>query len=155
MMRRYVAAFALVGLLATLAAGQHALAQDTVDNTRRSMGNLRPGSPGAGHHAPARHHADDTRRSMGNLRPGSHAAVGTAQGSNRTILVVPQPYYGGYGYPYDPRYRPYYPGGYGYYPYYSAPYPYYYGPYVYPPVYVAPDTLYGPRALRRFMGLGW
>ena len=120
-MRRYVAAFALVGFLATLAAGQHALAQDTVDNTRRSMGNLRPNPP-------------------------------AAQGSNRTIIVVPQPYYGGYGYPHYQGYRPYYPGGYGYYP---APYPYYRGPYVYPPVYVQPGTLYGARALRRFMGVGW
>ena len=152
MMTRYLAAFALVGLLAALAAGQHALAQDTGDNLRRSMGNLRPSSPGGGHQAPARHRADDLRRSMGNLRPGSQAAGGTARGSNQTILVVPQPYYGGYAYP--PLYRPYHPGGYGYYPYYSAPYPYY-RPYVYAPVYVAPDGLYGPRALRRFMGLGW
>ncbi len=150
MMRRYVAAFALAGLLASLAASQHALAQDSVDNTRRSMGNLRPGSPGAGYHAPAQHHVDNTRRSMGNLRPSPPAA----QGPNRTIIVVPQPYYGGYGYPYYPGYGPYYPGGYGYYPYYGAPYPYY-GPYVYPPVYVPPVPMYGAQGLRRFMGLGW
>ena len=151
MMRRYVAAFALVGLVAALAAGQHALAQDAVDNTRRSMGNLRPSSPGAGQHAPARGAVDNTRRSMGNQRPSPPAA----RGRNRTIIVVPQPYYGGYGYPYYPDYRPYYRGGYGRYPYYPAPYPYYRGPYVYPPIYVPPETMYGAGALRRFMGVGW
>jgi len=123
-MRRYVAAFALVAFLAILAAGRYALAQDTVDNRRRSMGNLRPTPP-------------------------------AAQGTNRTIIVVPQPYYIGYGSPYYPGYRPYYPGGYGYYPYYQVPYPYYRGPIVYPPIYVPAEPLYGPRALRRFMGVGW
>jgi hypothetical protein len=120
-MRRCVATLVLVGLVAAASAGRHALAQDPVDNTRRSMGNLRPTPPAT-------------------PRP------------NRTIVVVPHPYYGRYGHPY---YRPYYPGGYGHYPYYHPPYPYYHGPVVYPPIYVPPETMYGPRAMNRFMGWGW
>jgi hypothetical protein len=122
MMRKHVATLAIVGLLAIVAADRYALAQDTDDNLRRSMGNKRPTAP-------------------------------ATQSPNRTTLVVPQPHYGGYGHRYYRRYRPYYPHGYGYYP---PPYPYYYRrPYVYPPIYVPPETMYGPRALRRFMGTGW
>ena len=104
---------------------------------------------------------DDTRRSMGNLRPDSYTAGRAVQGSNRfspggtRTVVVPQPYYGGYPHPYGyrPYYRSYRPGVYGYYPYYPTPYPYYYRPYVYPPpVFIPAETLYGPRAMRRFFG---
>jgi hypothetical protein len=114
----------------------------------------------AAHYAWAQDVIDNTRRSMGNLRPDSYTAGRAVQGSNRvpsrqtTTVVVPNPYYGGYGYPYYPRYRAYYPGGYGY-PYYVAPYPYYHGPYVLPPVAIPAERLYGPRAMRRFMGGGW
>ena len=122
MMRGHVAALAIVGLLAIVAADRHALARDTADNLPRSMGNKRPTPP-------------------------------ATQGPNRTVIVVPQPYYGGYGHPY--YHGPHYPHGFGYYPYYHAPSPYYRGPIVYPPIFVPAETLYGPRALRRFMGTGW
>ena len=71
-----------------------------------------------------------------------------------TTIVIPQPYYYRvpYSYYYGP-YRPYYPGGYGYYPRYVAPYSYYGPRYIYPPPVAIPaESLYGPRAVRRFMG---
>jgi len=98
-------------------------------------------------HAQAQNVPDNTRRSMGNLHPDSHAL-------GRTVVVVSHPYYHGYPHPYSYRpYRPYHSGGYGYYPYYVAPRPYYYPGYLYPPPVAIPaGTLYGPRAVRRFMG---
>ncbi len=89
--------------------------------------------------------ADNTRRSMGNLRPDNPTAGRAVQGSSRfpsrrsVPVVVPYPLYGGYPYrPYFYGYRPsFYP--YGNYPYYVRPYPYYFGGYRYglPPYYGA------------------
>jgi hypothetical protein len=110
----------------------------------------------------AQHRPDDYRRSMGNLRPDSYTAGRAVQGSDRfrprgrTTVVVPSPYYYGSPYPYYAPYPSYYPGGYGYYPYYVSPYSYYGPGYIYPPpVLIPPETLYGPRAVRRFMGAPW
>ena len=132
-MRPSVTALAVGLLLAIAILAQHAWAQAEPDNTRRSMGNLHPDSYTAGR---AVHGSD------------------RVQPRARTTVVVPQPYYHGHSYPHYYRpYRPYYPGGYGYYPYYVAPRPYYYPGYLYPPPVVIPaETLYGPRAMRRFMG---
>ena len=103
--------------------------------------------------------SDDHQRSMGNLRPDSSTGGRAVQGSNRyrarrsPRVVIPAPTY--YAYPrYYPGYRLYYaPGSYGYYPYYGAAYPYYYRTYRYvPPVFVPGDQLYGPGAVRRFLG---
>jgi len=109
--------------------------------------------------------ADDYRRSMGNLRPDSRTAAPAIQGSppprssGSAQRVVPAP---SYGYPtYHPGYSPYYPGysypSYGYYPNYSRYYRYprvYYRGYLYPPpVYLPAERLYGPQAVRRFMGV--
>ena len=119
----------------------------------------------ASHYARAQGTVDDSRRSMGNLRPDSYTAGQAVQGSGRfsspgaPAVVVPQPYYRSYPHPrYYQRYRPYYnPGVYGYYPDYSVPY--YYGGYGYrgygylPPVFLPAETLYGPQAIRRFMGV--
>jgi len=107
-------------------------------------------------HAQAQNEPDNTRRSMGNLHPDSYTAGRATHGSNRstrptnTVIVAPTPYYPRYNPYHHRRYQPYYSGGYGYYPYY--PTPYYRPRYVYPPVVVPAETLYGPRAVRRFMG---
>jgi len=112
-------------------------AQNEPDNSRRSMGNLHPDSYTAGrathgsNRAARRSSTDNTRRSMGNLLPDSYTAGRATHGSNRstrpanTVIVVPQPYY--------PSYDPYY---------YRR----------YRPLVVPAKTLYGPRAVRRFMG---
>jgi hypothetical protein len=135
-MRCILPAFAVAAAVLLAALAQHAWAQDAVN---------------------------DSRRSMGNLRPDAYTAGRAIQGSNRVLrrgtptLVIPrpQPYYG-YAYPYYYGYDPYYPPVYGYRPYYRAPYPYYSRGYVYPPLIAVPaETLYGPRAVRRFMGAPW
>ncbi len=96
---------------------------------------------------------DDHRRSMGNLRPDSYTAGQAVHGSGRVPpqarsrnVVVPQPYYVPPTYHYYPRYPAYYSRPYGYHPHYG------YG-YLYPPPVAFPaERLYGPRAMRRFMG---
>jgi len=162
MMRPSLLALAVGLLLATAIAAQHAQAQNEPDNTRRSMGNLHPDSYTAGrathgsNRATRRSSTDNSRRSMGNLHPDSYTAGRATHGSNRatrptnTVIVAPTPYYPRYNPYHHRRYQPYYSGGYGYYPYY--PTPYYRPRYVYPPVVVPAETLYGPRAVRRFMG---
>lgn len=108
--------------------------------------------------------SSDSRRSMGNLRLDSREAGQAIQGvqprgttRSRTV-VVPRPVYpyGGYS-PYYSGYPGYYSPGYGYYPYPpSYGYPrFYHRGYLYPPpVYLPAERLYGPQALRRFMGVG-
>jgi len=118
--------------------------------------------------AQAQDRPEDFRRSMGNLRPDNPTAFPAIQGSNRPHAIArpnapaPQPSVNpGVGvYPVYPRYRVYYPPAYGYGYGYPAPYygypPYYYGyRYYYGPVFVPAETMYGPAAVRRFMGAGW
>lgn len=116
-----------------------------------------------GAHVYAADAPDDARRSMGNLRPDSRTAGQAIQGSppagstSGGTAVVPG-YSPGYPYSgYSPYYRGYgyYPRDYGYYPYYPPAYRYprFYRGYLYPPpVYLPAERLYGPQALRRFMG---
>ena len=140
-MRRAALTFVATALAAAVAMSQDAWGQASSDNSRRSIGNYRTESY--------------SRRTIGNLRPDSATGGGLAQGpgqarGHRTI-VIPSPYYYGHGRPdYYYGYRPRY---YGYYPYYGYRYPYrrYY---VHPgPVYLPSETLYGPSAMRRFMGM--
>lgn len=107
--------------------------------------------------------SDDHRRSMGNLRIESRTAGGAIQGSGppRSGLRHGVPdrgyYHGGHGHRDGRCYSDY---GFGYDPYWSYGYPSVYPEYVYPywpPVYPAPlylpaETIYGPQALRRFLG---
>lgn len=113
--------------------------------------------------------SDDFRRSAGNLRPESRTAGGAIQGSpppassSSAQRYVPAP---AVVYPYSPYSSGYYyPPGYGYpspyygYNYYRRPYGYrvprYYGGYLYaPPVYLPSQRLFGPQAVKRFMGVG-
>jgi len=140
-MRSGLAALAAALLVMAAPITQNAWAQGRVDNTRRSMGNLQPSARRAPYGR-----LDNTRRSMGNLRPDSYTAgrafrrTGPALTRRAPVVVVPQPYYGGYRYPvYYGAYPTYYPSAYGYYGYYPAPYAYYGGyPYLPPPVVVIP-----------------
>lgn len=104
---------------------------------------------------------DDTRRSMGNLRPDSKTAGQALYGSNRgapsagvRTFVIPQ--YGFYPYAnpgFYGGYQPFYGGGYGHYPYH----PYCgrgYGFGYLPPVIVPPGAFFGPR-FGRFPGRAW
>jgi len=106
--------------------------------------------------------ADDHRRSMGNLRPDSYTAGRAIQGSNSQRraspgAVVPSPPVNQYQYPVRQYYVPY-GYGYGYYsPYYGYyprryRYPRVYYPYP-PPLYLPAERLYGPQAVKRFMGV--
>jgi len=79
---------------------------------------------------------------------GSLAATVPAQSATPTTTqprpVVVVPYY----------VNPYYTSPYYGYPYrYPYGHPYYYGPTYYPPVFVSPDTLYGPRPIQQLMGV--
>jgi hypothetical protein len=142
-MRRAISAFMPIALMAALAMSQHAWAQTSSDDSRRSMGNLGPSS--------------DNRRTIGNLRPDSATGGAPAQGSSQSAgnptVVIPSPYYYGYGGPtYYHGYRPRYCGDYPYYGYgYRYPYRRYYA--YPPPVYLPSQQLYGPGAMRRFMGM--
>ncbi|MFH1921026.1 MAG: hypothetical protein ABIP48_14245 [Planctomycetota bacterium] len=119
----------LIGLAAALVAatvmGQCAWGQGTVDNTRRSMGNLQPDSYTAG------------RAIHGSNRGAPSAGVRT--------FVIPQ--YGPYPYAnpgFYGGYDPFYGNGYGFHPYH----PYYVRRYRYgylPPVIVPPGAFFGPR----------
>jgi len=123
--------------------------------------------------ASAEEQNNDHRRSMGNLRPDHRTAGPAIQGSpppessrrqgrmhHRPAHPGHYPSYDyGYGHGYsDPYYRP----GYRYHPYRvdtftSYPYPAhppYYWRYP-PPIYLPAETLYGPEAVKRFMGGGW
>ncbi len=112
------------------------------------------------------------RRSLGNLKPDSYTAGRAIQGSDRPqpgeatggvpTWVIPQPDPGRRVYPGHPRYRVYYPPVYGYPTYYGYPPPYplyrYYPRYseyhyYYGPVFVPAETLYGPQAVQRFIGV--
>lgn len=112
---------------------------------------------------------NDHRRSMGNLRPDHRTAGPAIQGSpppqsrshrdRRSHHPVHPGHYPGnnYGYGY---YDQYYPPAYGYDPYYARPYPGYsypaYSPYYWrypPPIHIPAETLYGPEAVKRFMGV--
>ncbi len=94
----------------------------------------------------------DARRSMGNLRPStphgrthkSPPATGHSH-HHRPNLVYYYPRYGGV-------YRdPYYRDSYGY----DYPYTYrYWRPRYYAPVFLPAGILYGPEAVKRFMGVG-
>jgi len=113
-------------------------------------------------------HPDDFRRSMGNLRFDSRTAAQAIEGSSRPDPGTHQghhyPHRGwyhphpGYAYPHDCWDTPY---GYGYDPYapYGYPHPYpYYPPYYWvypypPPLYLPAETIYGPEAVKRFMGI--
>src|SRR5687767_5585880 len=57
--------------------------------------------------------------------------------------------------PYFGSWNPY---GYSYYDYpywpYYDPWPYYYGYYGWPPLFAPAESLYGPQAVQRFMGVG-
>jgi len=120
-----------------------------------------------GQRALAQQSSDDLRRSMGNLRPDHPTAVPAIQGSNRYRYqrgrnrgpVVQPPVYRGQSYPrYYPNYgwnNRYYAPNYGYNPYYGYRYPsrYYRGPLYYPPVIIPAERLYGPQAVQRFMGV--
>ena len=120
-----------------------------------------------GQRASAQQSSDDLRRSMGNLRPDHPTAAPAVQGSNRYRYrrsqnrgpVVQPQVYNRYQYP---AYYPnsgwnnrYYAPNYGYNPYYGYPYPsrYYRGPRYYPPVVIPAERLYGPQAVQRFMGV--
>jgi len=105
--------------------------------------------------------ATDYRRSMGNLRPEANTAGRAIQGStpyrapSRSRVYAPSPVY-----PYGSGYVPY-GSGYGYYPPYQGYYPTYrgyprgyYRGYLYPPpIYLPAERLYGPQAVKRFMGV--
>lgn len=115
--------------------------------------------------ARAQRDPDDFRRSTGNLRPDHRTAVPAIQGSppprvyrrRRPVTYPPPNYvvpYPGYspGYWYD---EPYYPPGYIQDPYYPYPYPppYYWGPRYVAPVFIPAERLFGPEAVKRFMGV--
>lgn len=141
LMRQLLTAFGAAMLAVGLAASQYAWAQQKKpQDSRRSMGNLRPESD------------ENSRRSMGNLRPESK--TGDESGGTSQV-VVPSPHYYRYRYPsYTPGYYPYYyRGGRGYYPYYAPRYPYHWGYRYYGPVFIPAERLYGPRAVMRFMGV--
>ena len=128
-MRSAITSFALGLLLGLVAVAQNAGAQDPRNDHRRSMGNLRPDSYTAG----------QAVHGSGRISP---------QQRTRTV-VVPQPYYVNPSYHYYHGYPSYYPRYYGYYPQYG----YGYRGYMYPPPVAIPaETLYGPQAVRRFMG---
>ena len=113
-----------------------------------------------GHSASAADPAN--RRSMGNLRFDDNTAGRAIQGStpynggNRAFFVpgatrgnypvrqyyAPSPY----GYGYYPSYNN------GYYPQYGYSRGYYRGYFYPPPIYLPAERLYGPQAMRRFMG---
>jgi hypothetical protein len=110
----------------------------------------------------AQEDAEDLRRSTGNLRPDSPTGGRAIQGSNRgqsapgpSVVIPPPAYYAYPRYRRYPGYYRYYPrGSYGYYPYYGVPYGYRSYRYGYrPPIFLPAETLYGPRAMRRFMGI--
>jgi len=116
--------------------------------------------------ASAQQTSNDLRRSMGNLRPDHPTAAPAIQGSYRhryqrgqvQVPVVPGPAYNAYRGPqYYPNYGQnygYYAPNYGYNPYYGYSYPRYYrGPMYYPPVYIPAERIYGPGAVQRFMGV--
>ena len=140
-MRRFPIVFAAAVLAAGVVLGDTARAQDEPDDTRRSMGNLRPdhrtAAPAIQGSPPPR--VGIRRRPVPYLPPPNY--------------VVPYPGYGP-GYWYD---EPYYPPGYGYDPYLPYPYPYpppyYWGPRYIPPVFIPAERLFGPEAMKRFMGV--
>lgn len=97
--------------------------------------------------ASAQSRATDYRRSMGNLRPDHPTAGPAVQGSYRyrlnqaPTLLLPTPQI--------PYTQPYYQPGYPYqYPSYGYPSYQYYRPMIVPG-----NMLYGPQAMRRFMGI--
>jgi len=117
---------------------------------------------------------DDFRRSMGNLRPDSRTAAAAIQGSPPPQSapapalpeITPEDGHGGhpgrpghahgggwgrpdYGYGYGYGYDPYAPYGYPAHPYYPPSYWVY--PYP-PPLYLPGEAIYGPEAVKRFMG---
>jgi len=102
------------------------------------------------------------RRSMGNLLPGTSSPQASAPTArpNRTYPNRVY-YYPRYGSAYrSPSYRdPYYYDDYGYDNYGDGGYDYRYvyphrRPRYYPPVFIPAETLYGPNAVKRFMGFG-
>jgi hypothetical protein len=112
------------------------------------MGNLRPSQANAQANL-------DLRRSMGNQRP-VRLAEGPALhggGVNSVRLDdVTGPRHRRRHRHHGHGYRPYYYPAYGY-PYYAYPPPY---PYRYPyyaPIYIPAETMYGPQALKRFLGV--
>ncbi len=119
---------------------------------------------------------ENLRRSNGSLRPDSYTAGRAVQGSrnhgthgNQPGAAIQQPHGGGHdahqgrqghgavhnhgqfgnggGYGYQPYYNPYYRPYYRYPTYYSRPY------YYTPPVFIPAGQLFGPAAMRRFMGV--
>ena len=112
-------------------------------NARRSMGNLGPKQPAAKPRKPVavphQGYAHTPARGHFHYRPYPGHVY-------RQPYVI-SPYGSGYGYGYD----------YGYDPYRSevySPYRSYYGrPYL-PPIYLPAETIYGPQAVKRFLGWG-
>ena len=112
---------------------------------------------------------NDHRRSMGNLRPDHRTAGPAVEGSpppesaRRRGWIDQRPLDHEHYPPYDHGYWHHghrYPFDYGYDPYYAYPYPPYppYPPYYWrypyvPPVYIPAEALYGPQAVKRFMGV--
>ena len=75
-------------------------------------------------------------------REGYSGPVQTPTMNQWRPTVVPYPVY---------PYNPYWPGP--WYPDYGYYYPYPYQPYILPPLYVPAETMYGPEAVKRFMGV--
>lgn len=136
---------ASVGLAVLLGATAEAQRININDNHRRSMGNKRP------------------PELFGNLNKSSGHRGGASHGGHHDGHVKHRHRYRHY-YPHS-GYRMYYGGAYRY-PYgYGYPYDYGYGyPYTYPnaywysryqyaPIHIPAEQLYGPQALKRFMGV--
>ena len=142
---RLILALIVTALLALAAlSAQGAAAEEADLGLRRSMGNLRPSQPDL-----------DLRRSMGNRRPLSSvegpAPHGNGANGVRLDDVIGPRHPRKHRY-HGHRYRPHYypPYGHPYYvypPYYGYRYPYY------APIYIPAETMYGPQALKRFLGV--
>lgn len=139
--------FVTFGVIATVfgLVGSPARGADPVfppRNARRSMGNLRANPPAVRDAQPL---AQPRRPEMQAPRHGRHLYRHPPVGGVYRYPYSSGRYVYGYDYPYDYRYDPYWPGGY-------YPYPAYHGRYYLPPLYLPAEELYGPQAVKRFMG---
>lgn len=136
-MRSFSTTIAAALLVAGVIVGPPASTAEPVEKHRPSMGHPRPDADPGG-----RAIQGSTPQNAGGHNNDSFVPGATLAGYPVRRHYVPYPYGDGY----YPRYS--------HSPYYHYPYGYYRG-YLYPPpVYVPAERLYGPQAMRRFMGVG-
>ena len=145
MMKRVLTIVALVGMTVVGVNGVARAQVNGWENMRRSNGSLRPDSYTAGRAVQGSRNGGTRGNHPGMARQQRHQGGHVDRHGHGGVHN--QGHFGqGQGYGYQPYYNPYYQ------PYYRYPTYYYSRPYYLPPAFIPAGQLFGPAAMRRFMG---